>query len=160
LAAFAVGCSSRPTGGPPAADQEAEVRAAFAELQAALGARDADKLWALLDGKSQADAEREARGIQASYAKAGAEERAKQEGALGLTGPELAGLTGKGFLKTKRFHGRYHEVPDSEIEKVAVEGENATVYYLEPDGDKEKLILVRREGRWKAWLTMPRVSQP
>jgi hypothetical protein len=51
-------------------------------------------------------------------------------------------------------------VPDSETEKVAVQGENATVYYLEPGGDKEKLILVRRGGRWKAWLTLPRVSQP
>jgi hypothetical protein len=113
-----------------------------------------------LDSRSQAEAEQAAKSIQTAYAKAGAEEKAKQEEALGLTAGELSGLTGKGFLKTKRFPGKYRELPESTIEKVTVEGDNATVHYLEPDGDKEKLILVRQEGQWKVWLAMPKVGSP
>jgi hypothetical protein len=138
------------------AQDEGEVRQKFTELQLALKDRDTDKLWALLDSKSQADADRAAKVIQTTYAKASAEEKADQEKALGLTGAELATLTGKGFLKSKRFQGKYHEVPDSKIEKVVVQGDSATIYYLELDGDKEKTILVRQEGQWKVWLTMPK----
>ena len=159
LVVFAAGCSSKPAG-PPAADEEGAVRARFAELQSAVKDRDADKLWLLLDTRSQGDAERSAKAIQAAYAKAAPEEKAKQEEALGLPGTELARLTGKGFLKTKRFHGKYHEVPEGRIDRVTVEKDSATVYFLEPDGDKEKLILVRQEGQWRVWLTMPKVGQP
>jgi hypothetical protein len=98
--------------------------------------------------------------MQTAHGGAGAEEKAKQEAALGLPGAELTGLTGKGFLKTKRFQRKYHELPDSTIEKVTVQGNNATAYYLEPDGDKEKLLLVRQEGQWKVWLAMPKVRKP
>jgi hypothetical protein len=156
---FAAGCSPKPAG-PPAADEEGAVRARFAELQSAIKDRDADKLWLLLDTRSQGDAERSAKAIQAAYAKAAPEEKAKQEEALGLPGTELARLTGKGFLKSKRFQDRYREVPESKIEKVEVQGDSATVHYLEPDGETEKAILVRQDGSWKVWLTMPRVSRP
>jgi hypothetical protein len=157
--ALAVGCSSRSTE-LPAADVDGAVRKQFAELQSAIKGGDAAKLWTLLDSKSQAEAEQAAKDIQTAHAKAGVEERAKQEEALGLPAAELTGLTGKHFLKSKRFQSKYHELPDSTIEKVTVQGNNATVYYLEPDGDKEKLILVRQEGQWKAWLAMPKVSKP
>jgi hypothetical protein len=159
LVAFTVGCSSRPAE-PPPVDEEGAVREKFAELQLIIKDRNADRLWSLLDSRSQADAERAAKAIQSEYAKASPEEKPKQEEALGLAGAELAGLTGKGFLKTKRFQGKYHEVPESKIEKVAVEKDSATIYYLESDGDKEKLILVRQDGQWRVWLTMPKVSQP
>jgi hypothetical protein len=43
---------------------------------------------------------------------------------------------------------------------VDVQGDNATLHYLEPDGDKEKLIFLREAGQWKVWLTMPRAGQP
>jgi hypothetical protein len=156
---FASGCSSKPAG-PPAADEEGTVRERFAELQSAIKDRDADKLWLLIDNRSQSDAERAAKAIQDAYAKAAPEEKAKQEEALGLPGAELARLTGKSYLKTKRFHGKYHEVPEGKIDKVVIQGESATVYFLEPDGDKEKAIFVRQDGQWKTWLTMPKVSQP
>ena len=136
------------------------MREQFAELQSALKNRDTDKLWTLLDSKSRADAERAAKDIQTAHAKATTEEKTRQEEALGLTAAELAGLTGKGFLKTKRFQKKYHELPDGKIEKIVIQGDSATVYYIEADGDKEKAILVRQDGRWKVWLTMPRVSQP
>jgi hypothetical protein len=72
----------------------------------------------------------------------------------------LIGLTGIGFLKTKRFEQKYDELPDSIIDKVVVQGNSATIHYHEADGDREKAILVRQNGEWKAWLTMPRVSKP
>jgi hypothetical protein len=156
--AVALGCS-KTTDRPPA-DEEGAVREQFAELQSALRNRDAEKLWLLLDSRSRADAERAAQAIQTAYAHANPEEKVEQEKALGLIGAELAGLTGEGFLKTKRFQDRYHEVPDSKIDKVVVQGDSATVHYLEPDGEKEKAILVRQDGRWKVWLTMPKVNKP
>src|SRR5262249_10480366 len=106
------------------------------------------------------DADRAAKSVQAAYAKASSEEKAELEKSLGLNGAELAGLMGKGFLKTKRFQGKYHDLPGSTIEKVVIQGASATVHYLERDGDKEKAILVRQDGQWKVWLTMPSVSKP
>jgi hypothetical protein len=157
--AVALGCSSKPSDRPVAEEEDA-VREKFAELQSAIKSRDAEKLWALLDAKSRADAERAAKNIQTAYNQAGAEEKAKQEEVLGLSGTELAGLDGRGFLKTKRFQKKYHEVPDGKIDKVVIQGESATVYFLETDGDKEKAIFLRQDGQWKTWLTMPKVSQP
>ena len=156
---IALGCSSKPSD-RPATDEQGAVREKFAELQSAIKSRDAEKLWALLNDRSRADAERAAKAIQTAYNQAGAEDKTKQEGALGLSGKELAGLDGKGFLKTKRFQKKYQEVPDGKIDKLDIQGESATVYFLEPDGDKEKAIFVRQDGQWKAWLTMPKVSQP
>jgi hypothetical protein len=37
---------------------------------------------------------------------------------------------------------------------------SATVNWDAPDGDREKTILMCEGGRWKAWLTMPKVKQP
>src|SRR5262249_42794639 len=133
------GCSN-PTGPTPSkgtqVSDEEQVRQTFAAFQEALKAGDADKLWALLDDDSRADAERIAQTARDSYAKASPAEKADQEKGLGLPGAELAGLKGPGFLKTKRFLGTYDEVPESKLEKVAVKGDTATVGYVEPDGDK------------------------
>jgi hypothetical protein len=157
FAALALGCSKTPDKPPVAqpANEEATVRAQFTALQAALKDGDADKLWMLLDSRSQADAERVAKTVQATYAKAAPAEQAELEKALGLTGADLAALTGKGYLKTKRFQAKYHDVPGSAIEKIVTQGDSSTVHYLESDGDKERAIFVRQQGEWKVWLTMP-----
>jgi hypothetical protein len=154
LAAFALGCSKASE--TSTATKETPVREVVAELQAALKARDDAKVWKLLDGDSQADADRVAKTIQGDYVKASAETKAEQEKALGLSAAELTSLTGIGFLKTKRFRGKYDELPDSKIDAVTVQGDKATVAYTEPDGDKEKLTLVRQENRWKVSLPMPK----
>src|SRR5262249_49483167 len=99
------------------------------------------------DSASQAEAERVARTLKANYAKA--KDKAKLEKTFGLTAAELAGLTGKVYLKSKRFLGKYGEVPGSKVDKVAVEGDKATVFYTEEDGEKENLSLVRQGGKWK-----------
>jgi hypothetical protein len=152
-----VGCTpATPKASAPEAADEKAVRDAVVAFQSALKAREAEKLWSLLDSESKADAERAAKAIRDAYAKATPEVKAEQEKALGLPGTELAALTGTGFLKTKRFHGKYHEVPDSTIDKVTVHGDAAKVDYTEEDGDKEKLSLVRQEGQWKLSLPMPK----
>jgi hypothetical protein len=154
--AFVVGCAARPTESP-SANEEGAVREKFAELQTAIKDGQTEKLWALLANKSQSDAERAAKDLQNAHAKASAEEKSKQEELLGMSAKDLAGLTGIGILKTKRFQKKYRELPESKIEKVSVQGDNATVHFLEPDDDHEKLIFVRQDGQWKAWLAMPNV---
>jgi hypothetical protein len=151
LALGAWGCSSK------SADPEEEaVRKAFADFQAALKARDPEKIWGLLDDDSRAEADRAAKDIHDAYAKADAAGKAETEKALGLSAAELAALDGKGFLKTSRFHGKYHEVPDSKVEKVVVQGDKATLTYVEEDGDKEKLSFVKQAGQWKVSVPMPK----
>lgn len=153
------GCTRMPTTAThPAADEEGAVRERFAALQAAVAKQDAETIWTMMASKSQAEAERSAQAVQTAYTKANVEEKAGQEKDLGLTGIEVAGLTGRGVLKTRRFHHKYHELPESKIEKVTVQGDNATVHYLEPDGDHEKLIFVRQEDQWKAWLALPKLG--
>jgi hypothetical protein len=141
-----------------AADED-KVRETFQAFQAALKAKDAAKIWKLLDADSQAAAERAAKQVQAAYKKANATEKAKMEKAMELSGEELAKLTGEGFLKTKNFQSKYHEVPGSKIEKIVVQDDKATVNYIEEDNDKEKLRLSRnKDGEWKVSAPMPPVG--
>lgn len=161
LGSLAAGCSGPPAPAPkPAAARtaETEVRGRFEELQAAFKAGDTDKLWAMLDPKSQADAEQAAKAVQAAYTVGKPEEKAKVEESLGLSAAELAVLSGKTYLRTKRFRGKFHELPESKIDKVTVQDDKATVYFDEPDGDKEKAIFLRQDGTWKVWLTIPKMS--
>jgi hypothetical protein len=136
------------------------VRAAFADLQAAIPGGDADKLWGLLSQKSRADAERVARDMRTAYEQAGRDAKAKQAERLGLTGEELAKLTGRDFLKTRRFRDKYEEAAAGKVTRVAVQRDSATVYWDDADGEREKTIFVREGDRWKAWLSMPTVKQP
>jgi hypothetical protein len=154
LLGLVAGCGSSSAGHQD--KKETAVRETFAKLQAALKAKDANKIWDLLDADSRADADRAAKAMRDTYQKAGATEKAQQEKALGLPGAELSELTGKGFLKTKRFLGKYDEIPESRVEKVVVKEDNATVHYVEDDGDKEKLTFTRHDGRWHVVLAMPR----
>jgi hypothetical protein len=163
LAALASGCSAPapPTGGSPAAaGDEQQLRVRFDNIRAALRAADADRLWSLLDGQSQAEAERVAAALRSAYDRADLAGRAKYETDWGLAAAELAGLTGKGLLRSKRFRDRHHEAAAGTFDGVAVQGDSATVYYRDAEGDREKLLLVRRGGEWRLWLRMPRVSPP
>ena len=136
---------------------EDDIRQTFAQLQKALKARDGDKIWALIDSDSQSDADRAAKAVQNAFAKAGANDKADYEKKYGLTDKELAAMTGKLFLKSSRFHGKYHEVPGSKIESVKVKADTARLNYIEDDGDKEKLAANRAaKGQWKFILPMPK----
>jgi hypothetical protein len=71
-----------------------------------------------------------------------------------------AGLTGAALLDHKDFQRKYGEVPESKLETVTVPGEDATLRYLEPDGDQEKLTAVRQGGTWKLLLKIPKPAPP
>jgi hypothetical protein len=142
------------------ADDKEDVTRTFKAFQAALKAKDAAKIYALLDNASQKAANTRALFIKAAYNKASAAQKAKWEKSLGLPGTELAKLTGQGFLKTKRFQAKYDEVPGSKIQKITVQEDRATVFYIEPDEDKEKLQLNREKGKWKISAPMPQVGKP
>jgi hypothetical protein len=128
LLCVGAGCTSTP---PPAEGKdEKPVREAFTAFQEALKAHNGDKLWDLIDADSRAGAERAGKALN---------------------------LSGKDFLKSDHFCGQkpMDEVPEGKIEKVSVQGDKATVGYVEPDGDHEKLKMVREGGQWKVSAPMP-----
>src|SRR5262245_55314284 len=91
--ALITGCTSAPAGDP-----QAQAKAAFESLQQALKAKDADKVWNLLDAESQADAGRAAKAWQEAYAKVEPDKTKKD---LGISPEDLSKLDGKSFLKTE-----------------------------------------------------------
>jgi hypothetical protein len=138
---------------------EDEVRQAFAALQGAIKAKDASKIWDLLDGDTHTDAQKAAKKVKAAYQKASDQEKAEQEKNLGLSAAEMGKLDGPLLIKSKRFLGKYDEIPDSKITGVAVQGDRATLNYLEPDGDKEKVAYTRQSGKWKVALPLPKFTK-
>jgi hypothetical protein len=155
--AIGLGCSTPAR--PPIAADDGPVRERFGMLQAAVKDGNAERIWPLLDARSQADAERIAREMQTAHSEANAEEKKLLEDALGFTPAQFSDLTGKTYLTSKRFREKYHELPESKIESVDMQADHATVHFLEPDGDKEKAIFVRQDGEWKAWLKIPRPAK-
>jgi hypothetical protein len=141
-------------------NEEGVVRERFAQLQAALKKPDVDKLWLLLSRRSQGDADKAAKTIRAASAEANRKAKAEQEKVWGLKAAELAELTGKDYLKTTRFVKKYAEVTDGNIDRVEVQGDSATVHYRDPEGEDEKVLFVREDGQWKAWLGIPRAGKP
>jgi hypothetical protein len=132
-----------------------DVKDAFGKLQTAVKSKDAAKIWDLLDGATQADADRSAKLVKAAFKKADDKTKAKHQEALGLKNEEINSLDGPGLLKTKPFLAKYDEIPASKITGITVQGDSATVNYLEPDGDKEKLSYTKVAGKWKVALPMP-----
>ena len=155
-AAVAVGLAAGCAGsGGSAGGDSPEVRQAVQVLRDAIKAGDIARLWALLDAKAQTDFDQAADAVKAKYRAADAAGKAELEKEHGLTGAELEALTGQGYLKSRRFAKKYAELPESQIGDVKVVGKQATVNYVEPDGDKETLKLALRDGVWKAVLAAP-----
>ena len=151
----AAGCSK--TADSPASNAaEADVRTAVTALQAAIKDKDTGRLWDLLDAKSQTEADQAAAAVQGKYKAADATGKAALEKSLGLPAADLEKLDGPGYLRTEAFRKKYQELAESTITDVKVTGKKATVYYTEPDGDKEKFDLALRDGKWKAQLAMPK----
>jgi hypothetical protein len=162
--AYSIGCTSK-TPEPPkkpgvdAKQADAEVAHAFRALQAAIKAKDAETIWDLLAKESQGDAEREAKVVKEAFGKANDKDKAEYEKKLELTARELADITGKLYVKSRRFYGKYHEIPDSKVEKIAVTGESGTVKYIEEDGDKITQEVVREQGKWKFVMAIPKATE-
>ncbi len=155
VAALVAGGCAKSADGPPPVD-EAAVRAAVTSLQESIHAHDSAKVWDLLDAKAQSDADQAAAAVRAKYLAADEAGKAELTKKYGLTGAELEKLTGPDVIKTQPFWRKYDELPEGRIEKVSVQGKQATVTYVEPDGDREKLTLNLRDGRWKAVLAIPK----
>jgi hypothetical protein len=163
LAALTAGCGEQPAPPPAsakaaAAAAEAQVREAFARLQTAIKARDAAKVWALLDKPSREEAERAAQETRTAYDKAAPQERTRQAQKLGVSEDELAKLSGRGSLKTHIFWDKFGEFEEGVVDRVSVDSTGASVYLHMPDGDKEKLAFVQEDGVWKVGLKMPKVK--
>jgi hypothetical protein len=158
-----IGCTPTPSEPPKKsggdAKQDAEVAQAFKALQAAIKAKDADKIWDLLAKESQADADREAKVVKDAFGKTSDKEKAEYEKRLELTGKELADITGKLYVKSRRFYGKHHEIPDSKVEKITVTGDSGTVKYIEEDGDKITQEVVREQGKWKFVMQIPKATE-
>jgi hypothetical protein len=162
FAACLIGCtppSQKEKPGDDAKKPEDQVKQAFASLQAAIKAKDADKIWDLLDKDSQSDAEREAKAASKAHSQLADKDKVDYEKRLDLTGKELAGMNGKLCVKSDVFYGKHHEVPDSKIDKVSVDGETGTLYYIEDDGDKGNFPLVREKGQWRFSLVIPKAPE-
>ena len=141
---------------PQGEDAAAQVRARFGELQAALKAKNLDQTWKLLAAKSRADAERVAKAVRSAYANANPKEKAAREEALGLSGKEIEGLTGKDCLRTKRFRKKADEIARGQFKKVVIESKSARVYFFDAeDNETERVVFLHEGGEWKAWLAMP-----
>jgi hypothetical protein len=138
---------------------EDEVKDAFIALQGAIKAKDPAKIWVLLDNATKADAERSAKIVKGAYKKANDQDKTKQEASLGLSANEIAKLDGQLLLKSKPFLAKYDEIPDSKITGITVQGDSATLNYLEPDGDKEKLTYTRQDGKWKVGMQLPKFAK-
>jgi hypothetical protein len=152
------GCTKPPTvSAPQSSDEEPQVRARFAQFQKALKERDAAQLWAMLAKQTQTDGERAARTLHAEYDKADDATKGRMQKELGLSAADLAQLTGRDLVRTKIFDKRYEEPRDGKFERAIVQGDQATVYFRDEEGDEEKLILLREEGQWKLWLKIPTV---
>jgi hypothetical protein len=162
LTALAGCSSSSSTGGAAAAGGEDEkaVRAAWASLQEAIKAKDADKIWGLMDAKSQENFDKAAKTFQEIHGKTEGKDRERFTDEWGIEPDAVAKLTGKAMIKTAKFHKKYHEIPDSKIDKVTVAKDEAKINYTEPDTDKEELSLRRKDGAWKVVLDLPKVQAP
>jgi len=134
---------------PAGAADEDQVKEAFKAFQQAVKAKDGDKLWEILDTSSREAAEKRAKKFKDGYTKATADKKKEVEKKLGLSADELTNLSGKTYLKSTDYYGKYYEVPGGTIEKIAVEDKKATVFIKEEDGDKEKYEMVNQDGKWK-----------
>lgn len=154
-----IGCTPTPSERAKKPGADAEITQAFSGLQSAIKAKDADKIWTLLANESQADAEREAKVVKDSFAKANDKDKGEYEKKMELTAKELTDMNGKHYVKSRRFYGKYHEIPDSKVEKITVTGDSGTVKYIEDDGDKMTQDVVREQGKWKFVMPIPKATE-
>ena len=156
---FAIGVTGCTPTGPENNSTDAQITQAFKALQTAIKAKDADKIWELLAKESQGEADREAKFVKDAFAKANDKEKVEYEKKLELTAKELADITGKLYIKSKGFYGKYHEIPDSKVKKITVKGDSGTVRYIEEDNDEVNQEVVREQGKWKFVMAIPKATE-
>lgn len=161
-AAILVGCNppapkDKPADG--AKKSEEEIKTAFTALQAAIKAKDVDKIWSLLAKDTQGDTEREGKAVQEAFGKLADKDKPEYEKKVGLSAKEMTEMTGKLYVKSNTFFtGETGEMPGSKFDKVVVTGEFAKMHYIEDDGKGEREIrsVLREDGQWKFVLPVPK----
>src|SRR5262249_54441379 len=128
--------------------QQAAIRQEFNRLKAALAAlREGktgagDSVWELLAAEMQAAAEEQAKVVKDAYAKLADKDRAETEKKLGLSAKELANMNGKALVKSQIFLKKYRQVPNSEVSKITVKGNTATLVFIDSDKNAVTVSLV------------------
>ena len=165
FSASLIGCGSSTPANKPVAtkpvesakDNDEQIKQAFGNLQAAIKAKDGDKVWGLMAKDARDDAEREAKVMKESFGKLTGDDKAGYEKKVGLSAAELAAITGKAYVKSKTFYsGEVDELPDSKMDKIVMTGDTGILHYIEEKGDKEKLPVVREEGQWRFAVPVPK----
>ena len=149
----AIGCAKTPEAAP--VDEEPAVRARFEELQKALKERDPERLNRLLAIESQANAHFVAHTLRSAFARADEKTLERYRKELGISLEDMTRFNGPMFLKTRPFLAEYARLSDAMLERVSIQGENATVSCRNEEGELEKLFLIRQDGEWKFQLPMP-----
>lgn len=146
-------------GGDGDKKSEAEIKTAFASLQAAIKAKDADKVWGLLARDTQKDAERQGKAVQEAFANLPDADKPAYEKKVGLSAKELTEMTGKLYVKSSTFYsGETGEMPGAKLEKVTAAGDSGSVVYKEDDGkgERETRSVVQEDGQWRFVLPVPK----
>lgn len=163
IGVFLAGCtpgSREAKPGASAGKGEEEVKTAFASLQAAVKAKDGDKIWSLLDKDSQADADREAKAVKEAFGKLADKDKSDFEKKLALSADELSNMTGKLYLKSQRFYGKHYEIFDSTVKSIKLDKDAGQLTYEENDDhDKVTLALTREGGQWKFAMKIPKAVE-
>lgn len=156
VASSMVGCTppsqAKKAGSDPKQAEE-EIKQAFTSLQAAIKAKDVDKIWSLLAKDTQADTEREAKAVKEAFSKLAPSDKPGYEKKVGLDAKELTEVTGKRYVQSNTFFtGETAEMPESKFDKVVLSGDGtATVHYIEDEGkgQRETRSVMREDGKWK-----------
>lgn len=130
------------------------------EFQKAMKARDSAAMWALLTSDSQAAAEKAAANVAAAYEKAGTEEKAKIEAALGLKSPEVQKLDGKQLLLTRPFLDAYAYLLNKDRPQPGMVEGKGKISLTWKTKDKDDVVILRKgkdDTRYRFDLPMPKL---
>lgn len=156
---LALGCGS--PSAPQKSAKDIEVEQAFQKLQKVIEREDAAGIWALLTKDARDDAEREARAMKEGFLAMSDTNKPAYEKKSRLSAEELAKMTGQTYLKSAFFFtGEVEELTESKLDRIVVTGDTATVYYVEDNGEKERLPAAREEGLWRFAMPIPKAVLP
>jgi len=141
----------------------AEVAESFGKLKEAIAdmrGGQTEKLAIILSEESRNEADKRAKAFRAEFAKLDKEEQAEQARQWGATADQIRErLNGQGYLGIvhEEIYKRYWLMVGAPADDITIKGDEATVYYVPDDSDREKksIVFVREDGDWKAVLYIP-----
>ena len=160
VAVLAAGCTGS-TSKTKDADADPEIRKAFTKLQTAVKSRSGEKIWEFLDSDSQQDADRVAKAVRESFAKADPAKKQELVKKVGLSEEKFEELNGRTILESELFYrfDEHDELADVKgLEKIDVKGNTAKVSFKDPDNEEKMMSMKmqREEGHWRFQVAMPK----